>query len=98
MSTVDARVEEPLEGDEPLNWKIQSVAAGVALCVGIGLLFSNVLLGVGLGLLTGILVGFALDYGFKPEELETGELPSDEEPAPKVSVSRRPIVRERLTA
>ena len=95
MSEVD-QVAEALEQDQPFNWKIQSVAAGVALCVGIGLLFSNILLGVALGLLTGMLVGFALDYGVKPEDLATPEIVEKE--APRVSVSSRPAVLERLTA
>ncbi|MDQ4149949.1 MAG: hypothetical protein M3164_08195 [Actinomycetota bacterium] len=97
MSEADELVAEALEHDPAFTWKIQSIAAGVALCVGVGLLFSNILLGVALGLLTGILVGFALDYGLKPEELDTPTL-SDEEPAPRVSVSSRPTVLEKLTA
>ena len=98
MSAVDfAAVDEGLESEEPFSWKTQSVAAGVALCVGIGLLFSNILLGVALGLLTGILVGYALDYGIPAEGIDETEVPA----AKPVAISRteRPAhVAHRLSA
>jgi hypothetical protein len=98
MSAVDiATVDEELESPEPFGWKTQSVAAGVALCVGIGLLFSNILLGVALGLLTGILVGYALDYGLPAEGIDEITIP-EEEPV-TINQTKRPAhVAHRLSA
>ena len=79
MSAVDtAAVDQELESMEPFGWKTQSIAAGMALCVGIGLLFSNILLGVALGLLTGVLVGYALDFGLTAEPVDEVAITEEE--------------------
>jgi uncharacterized membrane protein len=98
MSAVDTRaMDEELEIEQPFSWKTQSVAAGMALCVGIGLLFSNIFLGVALGLLTGILVGYALDYGIPAEGIDEVKVP-EEEPV-TISHAKRPAhVAHRLSA
>jgi uncharacterized membrane protein len=99
MSAVDkVALDEELESEEPFSWKMQSVAAGVALCVGIGLLFSNILLGVALGLLTGILVGYALDYGIPAEGIDDAVKIPEEKPV-AIPKSKRPAhLAHRLSA